>query len=251
MHNTVRSGTLNRNQERTATTRPNRDRSGEGVGDQPAHAAKLGTGTKPTQGLRPPSVSSDSRCSLGGQAGGAGIFGCHGALRFNAARKTKGEAGTPAPLPSPFQGDDPPSRIGGLTFGQRRARISASVAAAAIASRKGHETATAAVPPATAERHTLTIRRSNFAAFLRLSEREVRPVEDVMSEWLADCASLIREDEIPDLHADPVTRTPAMVRAATASNAREEHEWHRRADMIEDGHVHPALVEITLALEGE
>ena len=45
--------------------------------------------------------------------------------------------------------------------------------------------------------------------------------------------------------------TSAMRAAAAASEAREDHEWRQRAEMLEDGYVHPALVDINLSLEGE
>lgn len=45
--------------------------------------------------------------------------------------------------------------------------------------------------------------------------------------------------------------TPAMRRAADAAEAREDRDWRERANMLEDGHVHPALLDINLYLEGE
>ena len=90
---------------------------------------------------------------------------------------------------------------------------------------------------------------------MRLSEREVRPVEEVMAEWLADCANLIGS-QVPDEFNDcglARPSTPSMCLAAEASDAREERAWRDNLALIDEdgGGTHPALVEFLLAVEGE
>ena len=102
---------------------------------------------------------------------------------------------------------------------------------------------------------TLTIRRGDFQAFVRLSEREVRPVEEVMAEWLADCAHLIGSQVPDEFDGCGLARpcTPSMRLAAEASDAREEHAWKERLALTDadGGGIHPALVEFLLVVAGE
>ena len=139
----------------------------------------------------------------GGQAG-IGLFGTPG---FNAPRQ---------PLPRTPRA----SRIKGAL----NSFSSDGLTAAAYAK----PAAPASVPPvSTATTSTVHVRRGNFQAFVRLSEREQRPVEEVMGEWLADCANLIRQSDFADAYGDPApVFTPAMRAAARASDERES----RRTD---------------------
>ena len=65
---------------------------------------------------------------------------------------------------------------------------------------------------------TVRLRRDKVQAFVRLSQREKRPIEDVMAEWLADCAALIGRDELFEGSASAMT--PAMYSAARRSDER-------------------------------
>lgn len=85
--------------------------------------------------------------------------------------------------------------------------------------------APAAVQPSVSA--TVHVRRGKFQAFVRLAEREVRPVEEVLGEWIGECANLIRQRDFAEAYGDdlfdetPTATTPAMESAARASDARE------------------------------
>ena len=97
---------------------------------------------------------------------------------------------------------------------------------------------------------TLHIRRGTFQAFVRLSEQEVRPVEDVMAEWLHDCGALIEQNELAEVYGDARQSTPAMRLAAHASDERERSGY---VDDEEAAREHAALgagyVELQLAVD--
>ncbi len=71
----------------------------------------------------------------------------------------------------------------------------------------------------------VTVRRGTFQAFVCLSDREQYPVEEVMAEWLADCARLIGRDELFEDSA--VAMMPAMERASAESDARGKADLRR------------------------
>ena len=91
----------------------------------------------------------------------------------------------------------------------------------------------------------------SFQAFVRLSEREQRPVEEVMAEWMADCANLIRQAEFADTYGDALPSTNAMRLAAIRADERERsaHVNDEQAD-AERRCAGAGYVEITLAMEG-
>lgn len=143
----------------------------------------------------------------------------------------------PSPkLPPPRQ-DDRARVVHGQTFSQRRARIQALV--------------NRPLPPpaATPAAPVVHLRQGSFAAFVCLAKRERRPVEDVMAEWLADCAMLIGQDGL--FEGSSFAMTSAMHRAARASDERERHG---RMDDEHADYLHRSsgagYVEITLAMEG-
>ena len=82
-----------------------------------------------------------------------------------------------------------------------------------------------------------------------MAKRERRPVEDVMAEWLTDCAKLIGRDEL--FEGSSFAMTPAMHRAARAS---DERECFGRVDDEHADYLHRSggagYVEITLAMAG-
>lgn len=186
---------------------------------------------KPIQNPRPQSNGNPPR---GGQAT-LGLFGVPG----GSTRRIP-----PPAVPAPTQPkaaavrqDDRARVVHGQTFGQRRARIQALVSRP--------------LPPpaATPAAPVVHLRQGSFAAFVRLANRERRPVEDVLAEWLADCATLIGRDEL--FEGSSFTMTPAMHRAARASDERE------RRGRVDDEHADylhrscgAGYVEITLAMEG-
>ena len=91
--------------------------------------------------------------------------------------------------------------IDGLTFSQRRARIRALVSRS--------------LPSPPPVPLVLRLQTDKFTAFVRFSECEQRPVNEMMEEWLSDCARLIGRDE---LFEAIYGMTPAMHRAALASD---------------------------------
>ena len=95
--------------------------------------------------------------------------------------------------------------IDGLTFSQRRARIRALVSRP--------------LPSPPPVPLVLRLQTDKFTAFVRFSECEQRPVNEVMEEWLSDCARLIGRDEL--FEGSSHAMTPAMHRAALASDERE------------------------------
>ncbi len=152
--------------------------------------------------------------------------------------------GQPPAAPAPVQPkaatprqDDQARVFYGQTFGQRRARIQALTNRPLLAP--------ATIPTAP----VVHLRQGSFAAFVRLAKREGRPVEELVSEWLAHCAVLIERDEL--LEGSSFAMTPAMHRVARASDERESH------GPVDDEHseyLHrccgTGYVEITLAMEG-
>ncbi len=170
----------------------------------------------------------------GGQAT-LGLFGVPGS---STPHSQPSAAPTPIqPKVSAPQQDDRARVIHGQTFAQRRARIQTIV--------------NRPLPPpaATSAAPVVHLRQGSFAAFVRLAEREQRPVGEVMTEWLTDCARLIGRDELFEgsYHA----MTLAMHRAARASDERERHG--RVSDENAD-FLHRCggggYVEITMAMEG-
>ncbi len=170
----------------------------------------------------------------GGQAT-LGLFGVPGGSTHHSQ-----PSATPTPIQpkvSALRQDDRARVVHGQTFAQRRARIQALV---------NRPLPPPAAIPATPVVH---LPQGSFAAFVRLAKREQRPVEDVMAEWLADCAALIGRDEL--FEGSSFAMTPAMHRAARASDERERHG---RVDDEHADYLHrcngTGYVEITLAMEG-
>ena len=95
---------------------------------------------------------------------------------------------------------------------------------------------------------TVHLRRDKFQAFVRLSDREQRPVEDVLTEWMSECAALIGRDEL--FEGSAIQTTPAMRATARASDAREAYrtDTEDKADFLfrTSGNEE---AEITLAIE--
>ena len=83
--------------------------------------------------------------------------------------------------------------------------------------------APAAVEPSVSA--TVHLRRDKFQAFVRLSEREQRPVDEVLTEWVSECALLIGRDEL--FEGSAIAVTPAMRAAAHALSDERES---RRTD---------------------
>lgn len=78
----------------------------------------------------------------------------------------------------------------------------------------------------------------------------MRPVEEVLEEWIADCASLIRQSE-EEVYGDARPSTPAMQRAAAAADEHERHPYpDEEAAADEYAALGAGYVEITLAAEG-
>ena len=108
-----------------------------------------------------------------------------------------------------------------------------------------------AKPAAPAPVAGIKLRSDRFQAFVRLSEREQRPVEEVMGEWMAECANLIQQAEFADTYGDALPSSNAMRLAAIQADERG-----RRAD-VDDEQADFArrcagagFVEFTLAMEG-
>ncbi len=60
----------------------------------------------------------------------------------------------------------------------------------------------------------------SFLAFLRLADREQRPVGQVLAEWLGDCARLIVEADLFDEEAP--LQAPLVTNAMRLARHREE-----------------------------
>ena len=235
-----------------------RSRGSKSLEGQPSHPGELGAGSKHAARAGTCHPTSNSGPHLGGRASLSlsGIAGA-GRARWAGARRQEGKAsGTEvAPevqAPSPRQQAQAPRVVIGETYGQHACRLSRGIHAAAIeagqadaARAAGQEpsplqqdlAATRFIQPAagtllamprcweqpgtTPAPCTLFIRRDKFAAFMRLSEREVRPVEEVMREWVHDCADLIHQREFAHRYGDAQPLTPAMRLAAIHADERE------------------------------
>ena len=68
----------------------------------------------------------------------------------------------------------------------------------------------------------LRLRGDRFQVFARLADRERRPVEEVMLEWMSDCARLIQDADLFGEDAPPPPRiSNAMMMARYYSEQRE------------------------------
>ncbi len=116
--------------------------SRQGVGNTRSHTSNLGAGAKQSPRPRSENPPHYSQRSHGGQAAGAGLFGLR--LTGGTGSAPKAAAVREVQQARPV-GDDQPGRVGGLSFGQRRAivcrpspaeieRRNAAMRAAAIAS---------------------------------------------------------------------------------------------------------------------
>ena len=190
--------------------------------------------SKLVQNLQNPRPQRNGNPPRGGQAT-VGLFGVPGSSTLHSQPSA---APTPIqPKVSALRQDDRARVVHGLTFGQRRARIQALV--------------NRPLPPpaATSAAPVVHLRQGSFAAFVRLAEREQRPVGEVITEWLTDCARLIGRDEL--FEGSSHAMTPAMHRAARASDERE-HRPHLDDEHAEYLHrcAGAGYVEIVLAMEG-
>ncbi len=173
-----------------------------------------------------PAVEQTAR--RGGQAS-LGLFGY---------RSFTAPVGAPVRL-APRRRDDQPRRVGGLTYGQRAARIRSMVAVAAIASRKGQA-------PASPRGTAFQSPSEHLARLYKIGRPPVRRSYDATwsdaqyQEWLdevhADCVA--HQARMADLAADEYDgyglarpSTPAMQRAAAESDRRDEREWRELADL--------------------
>lgn len=101
----------------------------------------------------------------------------------------------------------------------------------------------------------LRLRYSFFEAFARVAEREVRPVEDVLNEFLADLGNHVHQRELVEVYGDEEVPTPPVTQAMRlARHASEQAERYEGAD---DEHEELArryagggYVEMVLAVEG-
>ncbi len=99
----------------------------------------------------------------------------------------------------------------------------------------------------------LKLRRDRFEAFARLADRETRPVEDVLSEYLADLGNHVQQEE---LFAQDEERPGARRLTQAMRLARHAAEEQERSLSVDDEACEEArryagagYVEITLAVE--
>lgn len=115
------------NQNRTGEAGSDLARSSSKVGHQSPHARSVGSGSQQTPRSCAGGTSANSRSSHGGQTSLPCFFGLRiadtGAPRASEVKacSAQGEAVTPSPV-RPV-GDQQPRRVGGLSYGQRRARL--------------------------------------------------------------------------------------------------------------------------------
>ena len=70
----------------------------------------------------------------------------------------------------------------------------------------------------------IQLRRDRFEAFQRLAEREVRPVEEVLTSYLADFANLIQQRDFADAFGDELPTAPMTQAMRLAAQAEDERE---------------------------
>lgn len=110
MYNNARSVYRNGNPEGQAQARPQPIPSRQGLGHQIGYFAEVGArNSQPTRSLHDNASTDTRHRPCGGQAAGPGLFGC------------------PSATGRPRRCDDQAKKVGGLSFGQRRARLSVAV----------------------------------------------------------------------------------------------------------------------------
>ena len=89
----------------------------------------------------------------------------------------------------------------------------------------------------------LKLRRDKYEAIAQVAEREVRPVEDVLNEYLSDLGHHVQQEQLAEVYEDqePPTGQPLTQAMRLARYASEERE---RSLYVDD----EAAVEITMAV---
>ena len=206
------------NQRGTSATRPQPIGSREGVGNTSTHTQSLREKQKNAARSGDDHASANPR-QRGGQAS-LGLFGIAGAGRARVADARRQQGKAPAEVPAQGQApqaDDQPSRVGGLTFSQRRSVILSRTDVAAVS--------------------------------LRTYERRAVPAGPSMESLIAAArARTAAQDE----EAAAPKATAAMLRAAHAADMREAFPHFHDDEQADFARrcAGAGFVEATLAMEG-
>ncbi len=218
MHTTNSRESVYRNQGSTSTARLQSIPGRQSLGGETRNPAKVGAGNTKSTGTCPDHAQANPR-QRGGQASSPGLFGLPSATGRARRPETPAQAKAVSAQGQAPQADDQPTRVGGLSFSQRRSVILSRTDVAAVS--------------------------------LDSYERRPVPAGPSMESLIAAQRARTARQGDEDTASEPKA-TPAMLRAAHAADMREAFPHFLDDEQADFAHrcAGAGYVETMLAIEG-